>query len=176
MESKKSATLAQLALANGVWFTCTQWTATLMSFIYWDISPPMTVWNIGCVQTLAALANALGAVVCGQHMDISGSKSVFIASTVATALYYAGLSQVRTFGALLAVQALRCGYHFDAGAEMYLATVTSEKHRSQALALTMNVPQAIAYVAGPMLAARTAVLFGLRYSELVCAGELCALG
>ncbi|CAM6001600.1 unnamed protein product [Sphagnum balticum] len=119
-------------------YTGAQWSTTLMQFIYWDISPPMSIWNIGCVQTFAALCNAFGAFICGQvgssirrhfnacrqirvqFVDIAGSKSVFIFSAIATCLYYAGVSQVHTFIGILFVNALRCGNHFDAGSEMYL--------------------------------------------------------
>lgn len=105
-----------------------------------------------------------------QFIDINGSKSVFVASVVLTALYYAAMSRAREFAVFMLIQFFKIGYHFDAGAEMYMATVTTERERTLS-ALYLALPQAVALLIGPILAAKTAVLFSIRFSELMCAGK-----
>ena len=80
------------------------------------------------------------------------------------------MSRAREFVVFMLIQFFKIGYHFDAGAEMYMATVTTERERTRS-ALYLALPQAIALLIGPILAARTAVWFSIRFSELICAGK-----
>uniref|UniRef100_A0A915Q7C5 Major facilitator superfamily (MFS) profile domain-containing protein n=1 Tax=Setaria digitata TaxID=48799 RepID=A0A915Q7C5_9BILA len=70
-------------------------------------------------------------------------------------------------GALAVGQLLRVGYQLDATAEMYLATITTERERTSAL-MRLTVPQALAMLLGPMFASQLAVKTSLRASQFIC--------
>uniref|UniRef100_A0A914UMH8 Major facilitator superfamily (MFS) profile domain-containing protein n=1 Tax=Plectus sambesii TaxID=2011161 RepID=A0A914UMH8_9BILA len=163
---KKQQIVMMLCVIYGIWHLATQWTSTLISFLQWDTKTVMTIVQLGYIQSFGSFCNAIGAFFFGQLIDSTGPKTIFIVSTVLTSLYYMGLSFARDFYSFFFLQLLRFGYHFDAAAEMYLATATTERERTQAL-MTLNVPQAVALFFGPLIAAKIAISTTLRTSQML---------
>lgn len=161
---KKQRVLAVLCVIYGLWHLGTQWTTTLLSFLQWDTTEVLSIVDLGYIQAFGSLCNAFGALAIGQMTDSLGPKYMFLFATVMTAFYYVGLSFARTWLAFLFLQTLRVGYQLDSTAEMYLATVTTERERTGAL-MVLTIPQAIAMFCGPPIASKVAVYTTLRTSQ-----------
>jgi len=161
---KKQRVLAILCLIFGIWHLGTQWTTTLLSFLQWDTTEVLTIVDLGYIQAFGSLCNAVGALAIGQMTDTVGPKAMFLFATVMTTFYYVGLSMARTWFLFLLLQIFRIGYQLDSTAEMYLATVTTERERTGAL-MILTIPQALAMFFGPMIASKVAVYTSLRTSQ-----------
>ncbi|KAK0429398.1 hypothetical protein QR680_011359 [Steinernema hermaphroditum] len=166
-ESKKQRVMLVLCLIYGIWQMGTQWTSTLVSFLQWDTIHVMTIVDIGYIQSFGSLCNAVGALWIGQIADRTGPKTMFLASAILTSIYYSGLSFARCFYSFFFLQILRVGYQLESTAEMYLATVTTERERTGAL-MMLTVPQALAMFFGPMLGSKIAIYSSLRVSQGIC--------
>lgn len=164
---KKHRVLLILCVIFGLWNMGTQWTTTLLSFLQWDTIQIMTIVDIGYIQSFGSFCNALGALAVGQLADSMGPKTMFLFSAVITSLYYSLLGFARCWYSFFFLQILRVGYQLDATAEMYLATVTTERERTSAL-MRLTVPQALAMFFGPMVASQLAVYTTLRSSQIIC--------
>ncbi|VDK44428.1 unnamed protein product [Anisakis simplex] len=164
---KKQRILLSLCFIFGLWNLGTQWTTTLLSFLQWDTIHVMTIVDIGYIQSFGSFCNAIGALAIGQLADTTGPKAMFIVSCVIVSIYYSLLGFARCWYSFFFLQILRVGYQLDATAEMYLATVTTERERTAAL-MRLTVPQAIAMFFGPMIASQLAVATTLRTSQVIC--------
>ncbi|MFH4978502.1 hypothetical protein AB6A40_005211 [Gnathostoma spinigerum] len=164
---RKQKTLLILCAIFGIWNVGTQWTTTLLSFLQWDTIQVMTIVDIGYIQSFGSFCNAIGALAVGQLADTMGPKTMFLFSTIVISIYYAALGFARDWYTFFFLQLLRMGYQLDATAEMYLATITTERERTVAL-MRLTVPQAIAMFFGPMIASQLAVATSLRISQTVC--------
>uniref|UniRef100_A0A0N5AAZ7 MFS domain-containing protein n=1 Tax=Syphacia muris TaxID=451379 RepID=A0A0N5AAZ7_9BILA len=127
----------------------------------------MTIVDIGYIQSFGSLCNAIGALAVGELADIMGAKSMFLFSALITSIYYSLLGFAKCWYSFFFLQILRIGYQLDATAEMYLATVTTERERTIAL-MRLTVPQAFAMFFGPMMASQLAVYTTLRTSQVIC--------
>uniref|UniRef100_A0AC35TQ59 MFS domain-containing protein n=1 Tax=Rhabditophanes sp. KR3021 TaxID=114890 RepID=A0AC35TQ59_9BILA len=161
---KKKKTLFILCVIFGIWHVGTQHTTTLISYLQWETTVPLTIVDLGYIQSFGALMNAVGALILGQLTDTTGPKTIFIFASICTCFYYCGLALCHTWLAFFLVQIFRIGYQLDSTAEMYLATITTEKERTGAL-MTLTIPQAIAMFIGPITASRIAVWTDLRTSQ-----------
>ncbi|CAI4222423.1 unnamed protein product [Auanema sp. JU1783] len=164
---KKQKVMLVLCLIFGLWHMGTQWTTTLLSFLQWDTTEVMTIVDLGYIQAFGSLCNAAGALAFGQMADTTGPKTMFMLSCILTAIYYAGISVARSWYSFFFLQILRIGYQLDGTAEMYLATVTTERERTGAL-MRLAVPQAIAMFFGPMIGSKIAAFTSLRVSQFIC--------
>jgi len=124
----------------------------------------MTIIELGYIQSFGSLCNAVGALLFGQLADSTGAKTMFIISTLITSIYFSGLSIAASWYSFLFLQLLRVGYQLDATAEMYLATVTTERERTQSI-MMLTIPQAAALFFGPMIGAKVASITSLRQSQ-----------
>lgn len=178
---KKQRILFTICVIYCVWHLGTQWTSTLLSFLQWDTVPVMSIIDLGYIQSFGSLCNAIGALLFGQVYafdseiylvslfqlaDSTGAKAMFIISTLITSIYFSGLSLAQSWYSFLFLQILRVGYQLDATAEMYLATVTTERERTQSIML-LTIPQAMALFFGPMMGAKVAAFTSLRQSQFI---------
>ncbi|VDO26251.1 unnamed protein product [Brugia timori] len=169
--------LLVLCIIYGLWNIGTQWTTTLLSFLQWDTiySPTnfllnlkvMTIVDIGYIQSFGSFCNAIGALIVGQIADSTGPKTMFLFSSVIISIYYSALAFAKCWYSFFFLQLLRVGYQLDATAEMYLATITTERERTSAL-MRLTVPQALAMLLGPMFASQLAIKTSLRASQFIC--------
>ncbi|KHN89077.1 hypothetical protein Tcan_15389 [Toxocara canis] len=164
---RKQRVLLILCFIFGLWNMGTQWTTTLLSFLQWDTIHVMTIVDIGYIQSFGSFCNAIGALAIGQLADTTGPKAMFLFSCVVISIYYSLLGFARCWYSFFFLQILRIGYQLDATAEMYLATVTTERERTAAL-MRLTVPQAMAMFFGPMVASQLAVATTLRTSQIIC--------
>uniref|UniRef100_A0A0M3HQJ0 MFS domain-containing protein n=1 Tax=Ascaris lumbricoides TaxID=6252 RepID=A0A0M3HQJ0_ASCLU len=164
---KKQRVLLILCVIFGIWNMGTQWTTTLLSFLQWDTIHVMTIVDIGYIQSFGSFCNAIGALAIGQLADTVGPKTTFLFSSVIISIYYSLLGFAKCWYSFFFLQILRIGYQLDATAEMYLATVTTERERTAAL-MRLTVPQAVAMFFGPMVASQLAVATTLRTSQVTC--------
>ncbi|KAK6017734.1 hypothetical protein OSTOST_16740 [Ostertagia ostertagi] len=100
----------------------------------------MTIVDLGYIQAFGSVCNAVGALAFGQMADTAGPKAMFMLSVIFTAIYYSGISLAKSWYGFFFLQILRFGYQLDSTAEMYLATVTTERERTGAL-MRLTVPQ-----------------------------------
>ncbi|VDN02753.1 unnamed protein product [Thelazia callipaeda] len=156
-----------LCVVYGLWNNGSQWTTTLLSFLQWDTIHVMSIVDIGYIQSFGSFCNAIGALAAGQIADTTGPKTMLLLSTIVTSIYYSSLAFARCWYSFFFLQLFRMGYLLDAVAEMYLATITTERERTKAL-MRFTVPQAIAMFLGPMLASQLAVKTTLRGSQFIC--------
>lgn len=163
---KKQKILYTLCLIFGIWHFGTQWTTTLLSFLQWDTTEVMSIVDLGYIQSFGSLMNVIGALALGQMTDSTGPKTIFIFAVICTTLYYCGLALCHTWTAFFILQVLRFGYQLDSTAEMYLATITTEKERTGTL-MILTIPQAIAMFIGPYTASKVAVWTDLRTSQFL---------
>ncbi|GMR52293.1 hypothetical protein PMAYCL1PPCAC_22488 [Pristionchus mayeri] len=164
---KKQQVMFVLMLIFFLWHMGTQWTTTLLSFLQWDTDEVMTIVDLGYIQAFGSLMNAVGSLVFGQIADTTGPKTMFMVSVVFTSIYYSGISLARSWYGFFFLQVLRFGYQLDSTAEMYLATVTTERERTGAL-MKLTVPQAAAMFFGPVLGSKIAAWTSLRVSQGAC--------
>ncbi|GMT26497.1 hypothetical protein PFISCL1PPCAC_17794, partial [Pristionchus fissidentatus] len=164
---RKQQVMYVLMLIFFLWHMGTQWTTTLLSFLQWDTDEVMTIVDLGYIQAFGSLMNAIGALVFGQIADTTGPKTMFMVSVGFTAIYYSGISLARSWLAFLLLQVFRFGYQLDSTAEMYLATVTTERERTGAL-MKLTVPQAAAMFFGPIIGSKIAAWTSLRTSQGAC--------
>lgn len=75
---------------------------------------------------------------------------------------------------VLLEQILRVGYQLDSTAEMYLATVTTERERTGAL-MILTIPQAISMFFAPIIGSKIAVYTTLRLSQIINGCVMAAL-
>ncbi|KAI6182450.1 Membrane transporter [Aphelenchoides bicaudatus] len=162
---RKKQVLTILWVIYGLWNFGTHWTTTLLSFLQWDTVEVMSIIDLAYIQAFGSLCNALGALLIGQLTDSIGPKVMFMFSTVLTSIYYIGLGFCRHWYSFFFLQILRFGYQLDSTAEMYLATVTTERERTGAL-LLMGLPQALSMFLAPMAASKMAVWTSLRTSQM----------
>ncbi|VDN23756.1 unnamed protein product [Gongylonema pulchrum] len=127
----------------------------------------MTIVDIGYIQSFGSFCNAFGALAVGQLADTTGPKTMFLFASVIVSIYYSALAFARCWYSFFFLQILRIGYQLDATAEMYLATITTERERTGAL-MRLTVPQALAMFLGPMFASQIAVQTSLRASQFIC--------
>ncbi|CAD5209315.1 unnamed protein product [Bursaphelenchus xylophilus] len=158
--------MSVLCLIFGLWSFGTNWTTTLLSFLQWDTVEVLSIIDLAYIQAFGSLCNAVGALVIGQMTDSIGPKIMFIVSTLLTSAYYVSLGFTRTWWAFFGIQLFRVGYQLDATAEMYLATVTTERERTGAL-MVLTIPQAISMFLAPMTASKVAVWTSLRTSQII---------
>lgn len=137
---RKKQVMSVLCLIFGLWSFGTNWTTTLLSFLQWDTVEVMSIVDLSYIQAFGSFCNAFGALLIGQITDTAGPQSMFIFSTVLTSLYYVALGFANNWYLFMAMQILRVGYQLDATAEMYLATVTTERERTGAL-MVLTIPQ-----------------------------------
>lgn len=109
-----------------------------------------------------------------QMADTTGPKTMFLISTVFTAVYYIGLGFGRCWYSFFFLQILRIGYQLDATVEMYLATITTERERTSAL-MVLTIPQAISMFFAPIIASKVAVYTTLRISQMINGVVLAAI-
>ncbi|KAE9416265.1 hypothetical protein Angca_000912 [Angiostrongylus cantonensis] len=164
---KQQRVLFVLCLIFGLWHIATQWTTTLLSFLQWDTTEVMTIVDLGYIQAFGSVCNAIGALAFGQMADTAGAKAMFMLSCIFTSIYYSGISIAKSWYGFFFLQLLRFGYQMDGTAEMYLATITTERERTGAL-MRLTVPQAIAMFFGPILGSKIAAYTTLRTSQFIC--------
>ncbi|CAD5206485.1 unnamed protein product [Bursaphelenchus okinawaensis] len=155
-----------LCIIFGLWSFGTNWTTTLLSFLQWDTTEVLSIVDLAYIQAFGSLCNAVGALVIGQMTDGIGPKIMFIVSTILTSAYYVSLGFSKTWWMFFGIQIFRVGYQLDATAEMYLATVTTERERTGAL-MVLTIPQAISMFLAPMSASKVAVWTSLRTSQII---------
>ncbi|KHJ98173.1 transporter, major facilitator family protein [Oesophagostomum dentatum] len=170
---KRQRVMLVLCLIFGLWHLGTQWTTTLLSFLQWDTVEVMTIVDLGYIQAFGSVCNAIGALAFGQMADSTGPKAMFMLSCIFTAIYYSGISLAKSWYAFFFLQLLRVGYQLDGTAEMYLATVTTERERTGAL-MKLTFPQAIAMFVGPIIGSKIAAYTSLRISQFICGVALLA--
>ncbi|KJH43751.1 transporter, major facilitator family protein [Dictyocaulus viviparus] len=168
---KRQRVMFILCLIFGLWHMATQWTTTLLSFLQWDTTEVMTIVDLGYIQAFGSVCNAIGALAFGQMADTAGPKAMFMLSCIFTSIYYSGISLSRSWYGFFFLQLLRFGYQMDGTAEMYLATVTTERERTSAL-MRLTVPQAIAMFFGPIVGSKIAAYTSLRTSQFICGAAL----
>ncbi|XGW25076.1 hypothetical protein V3C99_006472 [Haemonchus contortus] len=171
MLEKRQRVMLILCLIFFLWHMGTQWTTTLLSFLQWDTTEVMTIVDLGYIQAFGSVCNAIGALAFGQMADTAGPKAMFMLSCIFTAIYYSGISIAKSWYGFFFLQMLRFGYQLDSTAEMYLATVTTERERTAAL-MRLTVPQAAAMFFGPIVGSKVAAYTSLRTSQFICG---CAL-
>ncbi|VDL72193.1 unnamed protein product [Nippostrongylus brasiliensis] len=164
---KQHRVMLVLCLIFGLWHMGTQWTTTLLSFLQWDTTEVMTIVDLGYIQAFGSVCNAIGALAFGQMADSAGPKAMFMLSCIFTAIYYSGISIAKSWYGFFFLQILRFGYQLDSTAEMYLATVTTERERTGAL-MRLTVPQAAAMFLGPIIGSKIAAYTTLRTSQFIC--------
>ncbi|KAK6034198.1 hypothetical protein COOONC_28297 [Cooperia oncophora] len=168
---KRQRVMLVLCLIFGLWHLGTQWTTTLLSFLQWDTTEVMTIVDLGYIQAFGSVWNALGALAFGQMADTAGPKAMFMLSVIFTSIYYSGIALSKSWYGFFFLQILRFGYQLDSTAEMYLATVTTERERTAAL-MRLTVPQAAAMFVGPIIGSKIAAYTSLRTSQFICGGAL----
>ncbi|CAJ0964079.1 unnamed protein product, partial [Mesorhabditis belari] len=164
---RKQKVMLVLCLIFGIWHVGTQWTTTLLSFLQWDTDEVMTIVDLGYIQAFGSLCNAAGALAFGQIADTTGAQTMFMLSCILTGIYYCGISFAKSWYAFFFLQIFRFGYQLDSTAEMYLATVTTERERTGAL-MKLTMPQAVAMFFGPIVGSKLAAWTSLRFSQLIC--------
>uniref|UniRef100_A0A915M8K8 Major facilitator superfamily (MFS) profile domain-containing protein n=1 Tax=Meloidogyne javanica TaxID=6303 RepID=A0A915M8K8_MELJA len=122
-------------------------------------------------KSFGSLCNAVGSLAIGQMTDSIGPKIMFLFSTILTSIYFVGLGLCRTWITFFLLQILRVGYQLDSTAEMYLATVTTERERTGAL-MILSIPQAISMFFAPIVGSRIASYTTLRASQMICGGVM----
>ncbi|CAJ0592870.1 unnamed protein product [Cylicocyclus nassatus] len=170
---KRQRVMLVLCLIFGIWHMGTQWTTTLLSFLQWDTVEVMTIVDLGYIQAFGSVCNAIGALAFGQMADSAGPKAMFMLSCLFTAIYYSGISIAKSWYGFFFLQILRFGYQLDSTAEMYLATVTTERERTGAL-MRLTFPQALAMFFGPIVGSKIAAYTSLRISQFICGVALLA--
>ncbi|KAH7699273.1 Protein Y71G12B.25 [Aphelenchoides avenae] len=163
---RKQRALSSLCVIFGIWHFGTNWTTTLISFLQWDTIEILTIVDLSYIQAFGSFCNALGALAIGQFTDTLGPKAMFLFSAILTSLYYVGLGFGRCWYSFFLLQILRIGYQLDSTAEMYLATVTTERERTGALVI-MTIPQALSMFLAPIAASKLAVYTTLRTSQIL---------
>jgi len=171
---KKQRAIAILCLIYGIWHFGTNWTTTLLSFLQWDTVETLTIVDLAYIQAFGSLCNAIGSLAIGQMTDSTGPKAMFIFSIIFTSLYYAGLGFCRSWYTFLFLQVLRIGYQLDSTAEMYLATVTTERERTGAL-MILTIPQALSMFFAPIVGSKIAIYTSLRVSQVINGGLTAAM-
>nr|CAD2198878.1 unnamed protein product [Meloidogyne enterolobii] len=129
---KNQRAVGILCLIYGIWHFGTNWTTTLISFLQWDTTETLSIVDLAYIQAFGSLCNAVGSLAIGQMTDSIGPKIMFLFSTILTSIYFVGLGLCRTWMTFFLLQILRVGYQLDSTAEMYLATVTTERERTGA--------------------------------------------
>jgi MFS family permease len=162
---RKKRVISVLCFVFGFWHFGTNWTTTLVSFLQWDTVEVLTIVDLAYIQAFGSLCNAIGALAFGQLTDIVGPKAMFLFSTALTSLYYIGLGFGRCWYSFFFLQILRVGYQLDSTAEMYLATVTTERERASAV-IILTIPQALSMFLAPIAASKIAVYTTLRTSQV----------
>lgn len=168
---KNQRAIGVLCLIYGIWHFGTNWTTTLISFLQWDTTESLSIVDLAYIQAFGSLCNAVGSLAIGQMTDSIGPKIMFLFSTIMTSLYFVGLGLCRTWITFFLLQILRVGYQLDSTAEMYLATVTTERERTGAL-MILSIPQAISMFFAPIIGSRIASYTTLRASQMICGGVM----
>uniref|UniRef100_A0A914I6G5 Major facilitator superfamily (MFS) profile domain-containing protein n=1 Tax=Globodera rostochiensis TaxID=31243 RepID=A0A914I6G5_GLORO len=171
---KKHKILGVLCLIYGIWHFGTNWTTTLVSFLQWDTIEVLSIVDLSYIQAFGSLCNAFGSLAIGQMTDSIGPKFMFVFSTVLTSLYFVGLGFCRTWYSFFFLQLLRVGYQLDSTAEMYLATVTTERERTGSL-MILTIPQAFSMFFAPILGSKIAIYTTLRLSQIINGCVMAAL-
>nr|CAD2150929.1 unnamed protein product [Meloidogyne enterolobii] len=168
---KNQRAVGILCLIYGIWHFGTNWTTTLISFLQWDTTETLSIVDLAYIQAFGSLCNAVGSLAIGQMTDSIGPKIMFLFSTILTSIYFVGLGLCRTWMTFFLLQILRVGYQLDSTAEMYLATVTTERERTGAL-MILSIPQAISMFFAPIVGSRIASYTTLRASQMICGGVM----
>ncbi|CAK5012999.1 unnamed protein product [Meloidogyne enterolobii] len=168
---KNQRAVGILCLIYGIWHFGTNWTTTLISFLQWDTTETLSIVDLAYIQAFGSLCNAVGSLAIGQMTDSIGPKIMFLFSTILTSIYFVGLGLCRTWITFFLLQILRVGYQLDSTAEMYLATVTTERERTGAL-MILSIPQAISMFFAPIVGSRIASYTTLRASQMICGGVM----
>lgn len=162
---KKQKVIGLLCVIYGIWHFGTNWTTTLLSFLQWDTIEVLSIVDLAYIQAFGSLCNALGALAIGQMTDSIGPKIMFLFSTIFTTFYFIGLGICRTWYTFFILQILRIGYQLDSTAEMYLATVTTERERTGTV-MILTIPQAVSMFFAPIVGSKIAIYSTLRSSQI----------